>query len=138
MKQIITLTAVLIVLMLVGVSDLAAQQQMGSQRPMMGQSAQQDQPMGQPPMMGGGMMGQPMMGMPMMGMMCPMMSGGMGMMSGMMGGQMRGPGMSMMRMMGSGQLDPKTMGKMLQFRGEMLKAVGEVMMKHGKAMEETK
>jgi len=41
-------------------------------------------------------------------------------------------------MMGSGQMDPKTMGKMLQFRGELLKAMGEVMMKHGKAMEEAK
>jgi len=136
MKQIITLTAVLIVLTLVGAGKLAAQSQMGSQMPIMGQSGQQDQPAGQPPMMGGGMMG-----MPMMGMTCPMMSGGMGMMSmmpHMMGRQMRPSGMGMGGMMGGGQMDPKTMGLMLQLRGEILKAIGEVMLKHGKAIEESK
>jgi hypothetical protein len=39
-------------------------------------------------------------------------------------------------MMGADQMDPKTMGRMLQLRGDMLKAVGEVLLKHGKAMEE--
>jgi hypothetical protein len=55
---------------------------------------------------------QPMMGRGMMGMMCPMMSG----------------------MMGGGEMDPKTMGRMLEFRGELLKAMGDVMIKHGQAM----
>jgi hypothetical protein len=34
------------------------------------------------------------------------------------------------------QIDPKTMARMLQLRGDMLKAMGEVLLKHGKAMEE--
>jgi len=50
-------------------------------------------------------------------------------------GQMGMPGMGMMGMMGSGQMDPKAMGRMLQLRGDILKAVGEVLVKHGKAME---
>jgi hypothetical protein len=62
---------------------------------------------------GGGMMGGGMMGRGMMG--------GMGM------GDMMGP-----MMMGQG--DPKTMGRMLEMRGEIMKAIGDVMMKHGKAM----
>jgi hypothetical protein len=52
--------------------------------------------------------------------MCPMM--------GMMGGGMMGGGM--MGMMG-GQPDARTM----QMRGEMMKAMGEVMLKYGRAME---
>jgi hypothetical protein len=55
--------------------------------------------------------------------MCPMMGGMMG--GGMMGGGMMG-------MMG-GQGDPRAM----QMRGEMMKAMGEIMMKYGKAMEGT-
>ena len=60
--------------------------------------------------------------MPMQGGMCPMMSGG-----GMMGGGM----MPMMGMTG-GQSDSP---RMMQMRGEMMKAMGEVMMKYGKMME---
>jgi hypothetical protein len=59
------------------------------------------------------------------GMMCPMMGG-------MMGGQMDPSGM--MGMMG-GQMDPKAMARMLELRGDLLKAMGEVMLKHAKAME---
>jgi hypothetical protein len=82
--------------------------------------------MGQAPMMGG-------MGMcPMMGMMSGGMTGG-GMPQGMMGG---GGMMPMMGMMGQG--NPKTMAQMLQMRGEMLKAVGDVMIKYGKTMESTR
>jgi hypothetical protein len=33
-------------------------------------------------------------------------------------------------------VDPKMMARMLQLRGDMLKAMGEVLLKHGKAMEE--
>jgi hypothetical protein len=68
-------------------------------------------------------------------MMCPMMMGGGGMMGGgMMGSGMMGSGTMGMPMMG-GSTDPKTMGRMLQMRGEMMKAIGDIMMKHGKAME---
>jgi hypothetical protein len=67
---------------------------------------------GAPPAPGpGGMMG----GMDMMGMCRMMMGGGMGM-----------PG---------GPQDPKLVGRMLQMRGEMMKAVGDVLIKHGKAIE---
>ena len=62
------------------------------------------------------------------GMMCPMMGG-------MMGGQMDPSGMmGMMSMMG-GQTDPKAMARMLALRGDLLKAMGEVMLKHAKALE---
>jgi hypothetical protein len=73
---------------------------------------------GQPsqmPMMGQGMMG---------GMMCPMMGQPMmGMGPGMMGGMMS---------------DPKAMARMLKLHGDMMKAMGEVMLKHGQAMEQEK
>lgn len=82
-------------------------------------------------------MGPGMTGMPMGGMMCPMMGGGMGM-----GAMMRGPmgasAMGMMPMMGSGPTDPQTMARMLQLRGDILKAVGEVLTKHGRALEQAK
>lgn len=107
MKQIMTVGAALVVWILMASGDLAAQHQMGGQMQMEGQAGQQ---------------GQTGFQQPMMGMMCPMMSGGMGMMG----------------MMGSGQTDPKTMGRMLQLRGDILKAIGEVMLKHGKTMEEAK
>jgi hypothetical protein len=62
-------------------------------------------------------MGGPGHQMPMPGGMCPMMGGG-----GM---------MPMMDMMG-GQSDSL---RMMQMRGEMLKAMGDVLIKYGKAME---
>lgn len=126
MKQIMTVGAALVVWILMASGDLAAQHQMGGQMQMEGQAGQQEQPPAQQPMMG---------------MMCPMMSGGMGMMSmmpHMMGGQMGRSGMGMMGMMGGGQTDPKTMGRMLQLRGDILKAIGEVLLKYGKALEEAK
>ena len=75
-------------------------------------------------MMGRGMMGGGMMG-PGMGMM-----GGRGMGMGMTGGGMMGPGM--MEMM---HADPKTLAQMLQLRGDIMKAVGEVLLKHAKTLE---
>jgi hypothetical protein len=111
MKRMIMIGVGLLVLVLIG-SPLV----MGGQMAMGGQGGQQEQPSGQHPMMGQGMMG----------MMCPMMSG-------MMGGQM--DPMGMMAMMGGGQMDPKAMARMLEFRGDLLKAMGEVMLKHAKAME---
>ncbi|HZM26734.1 MAG TPA: hypothetical protein VFB89_05225 [Gemmatimonadales bacterium] len=57
--------------------------------------------------------------MPMQGGMCPMIGGMMGGgMMGMMGGQSDSP-------------------RMMQMRGEMMKAMGEVLVKYGKAMEGT-
>ncbi len=82
---------------------------MGGQMPMGSQGGAQEQPTPPPAMMGRGMMG----------MMCPMM-----------GGQMDPSGM-----MGSGEMDPKAMARMLELRGDLLKAMGEVMLKHAKAME---
>jgi hypothetical protein len=66
---------------------------------------------------------QPMMGQEMMGMMCPMM--GMGMGSGMMGGAM-------------GMSDPKAQVRMLKLRGDMMKAMGEVLLKHAQEIEQVK
>jgi hypothetical protein len=65
--------------------------------------------------------------------MCPMMGT---MSGGMPGGMMGGGMMPMMGMMG--RTDPRAMGQMLQMRGEILKAVGDVMIKYGKTMESTR
>jgi hypothetical protein len=74
--------------------------------------------------------------MPMMQMCREMMGGhsmpGHGMGQGMMGGGMMGGGM-----MGGRVGDPKTMGQMMEMRGEMMKAMGEVMLKHAKKLQET-
>lgn len=72
----------------------------------------------------GGMMG----GMPTGGVMCPMMGGMMGGGMPMMGGMMGG-----MPMTGAG--DPRTLGTMLQMRGELMKAAGEILLKYGKQLE---
>jgi hypothetical protein len=81
---------------------------MAGQMPMGGQGREQEQPAGQQPMMGRGMTA----------MMCPMMA-------------MMDPA----GMMSGGQMDPKAMARMLEFRGDLLKAMGEVMLKHAKAIE---
>jgi hypothetical protein len=62
------------------------------------------------------------------GMMCPMMGSGMGM------GMMGGGGMGMM----ASPSDPKMLGRMLQMRADMMRAMADVMAKHGKALEEGK
>jgi hypothetical protein len=66
--------------------------------------------------------------------MCPMMgSGSCPMMGGGMHGSMHGGGM-----MGGGMMGGQMMGdnpKALQMRGEMMKAMGDVMIKHGQMME---
>jgi hypothetical protein len=67
-------------------------------------------------------------GMPMMEM-CREMMGGHAMMGG---PAMMGPGM-----MGGGQPgDPRTMAQMMEMRGEMMKAMGDVMLKHAKKLQE--
>ncbi len=128
MKLMMTVCASLVAATLIGTSALASEHQMEPQKSMgCSQAGQQGEGGGQPPMMGG-MRGQGMMGMPMMGMMCPMMQQ-------MMGCMMGPAGMGMHGMMGGGK-DPKLMGRMLQMRGDMLKAVGEVMLKYGKELAE--
>jgi hypothetical protein len=42
-----------------------------------------------------------------------------------------------MAMMGGTQ-DPKILGRMLQLRGDMMRAMADVLAKHGKALEEGK
>ena len=44
-------------------------------------------------------------------------------------------GMAGMPMGGDAQMDPKTRGQMLEMRGEMMKAMGDIMMKHAKKMQ---
>ncbi len=61
-------------------------------------------------------------------------SGGMGMCPMMTEGGMMGGGMGMHGMMGA-PADPKAHGRMLQMRGEILKAVGDVLVKYGQTME---
>ncbi len=91
--------------------------------------------------MGPGMMEQQAM----MEMMCPMM---MGMMMGRMMGQggmgragMMGPGMMGMgggMMGGMNPPDPKALARMLRFRGDMMEAIGDVMLKHAQEIEQEK
>jgi hypothetical protein len=62
-----------------------------------------------------------------------MMGGGMG--PGMMGGGMMGPGM-MGGMMMSG--DPKQQAEMMAMRGEMMKAMGDIMLKYAQRAQSAK
>jgi hypothetical protein len=110
MRRTIAISTLLMALALIGAVTV-----MGGQMPMGRQGGEQEQSPGQSSMMGGGMMG----------MMCPMM-----------GGQMDPMGMTgMMSMMGGGQMDPKAMGRALELRGELLKAIGDVLIKHGQALK---
>ena len=119
MKRSMVVGASLAVLILIGTTVLGTQHQMGGRMQTGDQGGQQEQSSVQPPMMGRGMMGMPMM-------MCPMMPQ-------MMGAQVDPLGMGMMS---GDQVDRKMIARMLQLRGDMLKAMGEVLLKHGKAMEE--
>ncbi len=107
MKRTMVVGTSLVVLVLMGVLTV-----MGGQMSMGSQGGEQEQSTGPSSMMGRGMMG----------MMCPM------------GSQM--DPMGMMAMMSGGQADPKRMGRALELRGELLKAMGEVMIKHGQAMSQ--
>ena len=80
--------------------------------------------------------GAPMGGMMPMMQMCREMMGGHsmpspGMGQGMMGGGMGGG------MMGGQAGDPRAMAQMMEMRGDMMKAMGEVMLKHAKKLQET-
>ena len=109
--------ASVVALLLIGSTALAVEHQMAGQTSMGCQAGQPEQTAAQRPAMGRGMMGQ----------------GGMGTMCSMMGCQMDPSGMGMM---GGGKMDPKAMGRMLEMRGEMMKAIGEVLLKYGKSMAE--
>jgi hypothetical protein len=111
MKRIVTISAGLLVLALIGSPFV-----LGGQMPVGSQGGAGEQRTDPPSMMGRGMMA----------MMCPMMAGEMDPSSM----------MSMMSMMGGGERDPKAMARMLELRGDLLKAMGEVMLKHAKAMKE--
>jgi hypothetical protein len=121
MARLLLMSVFLSTLICVGPALAGMQHQMGDQ-PMGSQSEAQAPSPGQPHGMGREMMGQGLMGHRPMGMMCPMMAMMMDPTSaGMMGGQ---------------QVDPKVVGRVLQLRGDMLKAIGDVLLKYGKAMEE--
>jgi hypothetical protein len=72
----------------------------------------------------------------MMEMMCPMMMGMMMSQSGMARGMM-GPGMGGMPAMGNAS-DPKAMARRLKLRGDMMKAMSEVLLKHAQELEQEK
>jgi hypothetical protein len=76
-------------------------------------------------------------GMPMMDMCRQMMGGGMSMpmMGAGMGMPMMGGGMSMPMMGAGAAADPKAKAEMLQMHGEMMKAMGDIMMKHARHMQ---
>jgi hypothetical protein len=113
----------LLAVILIGLVASSAQAQMCGGGPMGSQAGSPAQPPGQPSMMGQGMMAQGM---------CPMCM--MPAMASMRGGSMNPLGM--MGMLSDGPMDPKARGRMLQLRGELLKAMGEVMLKHGQALEQ--
>ena len=72
----------------------------------------------------------------MMEMMCPMMMGMMMGQSGMARGMM-GQGMAGMPAMGNAS-DPKAMARRLKLRGDMMKAMSDVMLKHAQELEQEK
>jgi hypothetical protein len=117
MIRILLVSVALLILVLLGPAMAGMQHRMGGQMPMGTQPEAQEQSSSPHSMMGRGMMGQGMMGM-----MCPMMA------------MMMDP--SGMGMMGGQAMDPKAVGRMLQLRGDLLKAMGEVLYKHGKGLEE--
>jgi hypothetical protein len=117
------LSGCLLAMLLVGFAAGAVQAQTCGAGPMGSQAGPSAPSPGPLSMMGQGMMGQ---GMGIMGMM-PMMA------------QMKGRPMDpvgMLDLMDDGQMDPKARGRLLQLRGEMFKAVGEVLLKHGQALEQ--
>lgn len=118
MKKTIAMAAGLAVLFAVSVAG-AQMRPMTPAQPSQGQPPAGTHAPGQQspqPMMGQGMMMCPMMGQSMMGM---------GMGPGMMGGMM-------------GMSDPKAQARMLKLRGDMMKAMGEVLLKHAQEIEQAK
>ena len=114
----------LLAVILIGLVAGAVQAQMCGGGPTMAQTGPAESSPGQPSMMGRGMMGQGM---------CPMCM--MPAMASMRGGSM--DPMGMIGLPGDDPTDPKARGQWLQLRGELLKAMGEVMLKHGQALQQT-
>jgi hypothetical protein len=123
----ITIAVLTLIFLSGGSMAIAQMQPMKPAQPSQGQApgaAQKPGTLSRQPMMGQGMMGQGGQGM--MGMMCPMMGQPMmGMGPGMMGGMMS-------------TSDPKAQARMLKFHGDMMKAMGEVMLKHAQSLEQEK
>ena len=120
----ISVGAVLLAVILIGGTAETVQAQMCA---MDGQPSASP---GQSSMMGGGKMGQGMCPMCMMQTMAAWTEGPSQPM-----GMMDMPGMAgMPGMTGDGQMDAKTRAHLLQMRGEMLKAMGEVMVKYGQTL----
>ncbi len=134
MKRLAVLGACLLTVML-GVPPTSAEHEHpGAATPTESQ-ARPPEPGGQRPM-GHGMMGEA-------GMQCPKMAPmHMSMMHRMMhqamGGQTDPATIGMAEAMAGGSMDTPTMAHMLQMRGEILKAIGEIMLRHGQAMAEEK
>jgi hypothetical protein len=133
MKATMAVVVVVAVLVLPGWAA-AAQHGMGGTPSGAAAGAREPSPGAQPGMAPGGM-GAGMMGPGMMGMGCPMMGMMPMMQQMMMGGMMDPAAMAMPGPMG-GRADPRALGRWLQLRGEVLKAVGEVLLRHGKALAE--
>jgi hypothetical protein len=122
----VLVSAVALVVLLAPIGALAQQAPSSSH-----QHEQSQTPSQAPTPKGGGMHGGMTGGMHgggMGGMHGGMMGGGM---CGMIGGGMTG---GMAPMMGAAS-DPKMMSRMLQLRGEIMKAVGELLIKHAQALE---
>jgi hypothetical protein len=124
MTGMVSRRAGLLAVILIGLVASAAQAQMCGGEATMAQVGPAEPSPGQPSMMGRGMMGQGM---------CPMCL--MPAMASMRGGSM--DPMGMMGLSGDGPTDPKARGQWLQLRGEMLKAMGEVMLKHSQGLQQT-
>ena len=122
------LASILTVLTLALATLAAAQQPPAGHQHEPGKPSTQSAPPGTPH--GGGMMGGMHQGGGMMG---GMHQGGM--MGGGMCGMMGGMG-SMMGGMGGGS-DPQTLARTLQLRGEIMKAVGDVLIKHAQTLAAT-
>jgi hypothetical protein len=139
MKQLAVLGACLLTVML-GVPLASAQHEHPSPAAPTESQATPPEPGGQRPMGGQGPMGHGMMGEA--GMQCPMMAMHMSMMHRMMhqsmGGQTDPATIGMAEALAGGSMDAPTMAHMLQMRGEILKAIGEIMLRHGQAMAEEK
>jgi hypothetical protein len=122
MVRVLLISVSLVTVILLAPALAGMQHRMGGQMPMGSQSETQEPSAGQQHMMGRGMMGHGMRGQGMMGMMCPMMA------------LMMDPAST--GTISDQPMDAKAVGRLLQLRGDMLKAIGDVLLKHGKAMEE--
>jgi hypothetical protein len=134
------IVCVCLTLMLVPVWGAFAQHEHepGAAAPPAGGAAQPS-PAAQPSMRGGAMMrpgagGDGMMGRDMMAM-CPMMTRP-SMMQAAMTGETDPTSIGLAEAMGASNMETMTIAHMLQMRGEILQAIGGIMLKHGRALEQ--